>query len=83
MQNPITGDPLSVIYLKVIVLSGLALFILLFYVRGTQTIAELKQQYRISKDEYILRKLNLLIVIYNVGLGLLAFFGFVLMILFT
>ena len=52
------GDPLSVTYIKVIVLSGLALFILLFYVRGAQMIAELKQQYRISSDEYILRKLN-------------------------
>jgi hypothetical protein len=77
------GDPLSVTYIKVIVLSGLALFILLFYVWGAQMIAELKQQYRISNDEYILRKLNLITVIYGVGLGLLAFLGFVLMILFT
>lgn len=77
------GDPLSVTYIKVIVLSGLALFILLFYVRGAQTIAELKQQYRISSDDYILRKLNLLTVVYIVGLGLLSFLGFVLMILFT
>lgn len=77
------GDPLSVTYIKVIVLSGLALFILLFYVRGAQMIAELKQQYRISSDDYILRKLNLLTVVYIVGLGLLSFLGFVLMILFT
>lgn len=77
------GDPLSITYIKVLVLSALALFILLFYVRGAQMIAELKQQYRISSDEYILRKLNLITVVYIVGLGLLAFLGFVLMILFT
>lgn len=83
MQNPVIGDPVWLTYLKVILLSGLALFILLFYVWGAQKIAELKQQYMISNDEYILRKLDLYRVIYGVGLGLLAFLGFVLMILFT
>lgn len=83
MQNPITGDPLSATYLKVIVLSGLALFILLFYVRGAQMIAELAQQYRQSKDDEIGRKLNLYRTIYAAGLGILVFTAFILLIQLT